>query len=307
MHSGSPASPRQVSEQVAPRLPVAPRSPPSPGIDLPLATRPGRGHGVQALRWGDDGRGHSFIFPTPQGCRGAVAVPKNAVKAQAALQARRCLGTGAKDGLGRGVETNLQQAGAGDSRGKAACTPGPALRSRGGTAGKPGALPQLPAAAAAGGEKVVGDRGAAGWGWGCRGGGKSSCTEKVCRMAGKRQRLSQQVMPSQKQGLKTLGEPAGPSPSCWGTDTSIHHGTESAGRTQALLHLIHSCPITAFGGMDQIWVFFSKIFPTNPNPNSSGVLLVRAPDFCSCPELPPHKGVSQRLSSCHEGFGDCFV
>lgn len=166
MCGGSPASPRQGSEQAAPRLLVAPHSPPSPGIDLPLATRPGRGHGVQALRWGDDGRGHSFIFPTPQGCRGAVAVPKNAVKAQAALQARRCLGTGVKDGLGRCVETNLQQAGAGDSRGKAACTPGPALRSRGGTAGKPGALPQLPAAAAAGGEKVVGDRRAAWWGVG---------------------------------------------------------------------------------------------------------------------------------------------
>lgn len=63
------------------------------------------------------------------------------------------------------METNLQQAGASDSWGKAACTPGLALWRRGGTAGEPrSALPQLPAAAAAGGGKVVGDGGAAGVG-----------------------------------------------------------------------------------------------------------------------------------------------
>lgn len=90
-------------------------------------------------------------------------------------------------------------------------------------------------------------------------------------------------MPRQKWGLKTH-RACRPFPILLGNG-HLHtprHGVCWPYPGRALFHFIRYCPVTDKS------VFFSKTFPTKPNPNSSGVLLVRVPDFCSCPELPPH-------------------
>lgn len=173
------------------------------------------------------------------------------------------------------METNLQQAGASDSWGKAACTPGLALWRRGGTAGKPrSALPQLPAAAAAGGGKLRVMEELPGWG-----------------VRRRKIQLHRQGLPDGRNLLVRLPAsdalteigfenaqslPALPCPAGEWTPPYTTLWSLLAIPRAGFVSLNTQLPRNSLRGHGPNLVFFQETFQTNPNPNSSGVLLVSA-------------------------------
>ena len=162
-----------------------------------------------------------------------------------------------EDGLGGGVEAAPQRAAAGDPRGRLPARRDRPFRAQGMQGANLAQPSQLPADAAAGGEKAAGDGGAAG---GLRR-RKIQLHGEGFRMAGICWCLSQQVKPRQKQGLKTHGAHrpfsvlpgSGPPRTprcgvCW-----LYPGLALARRRL-------DCPVTAFGGTDQTW-FIQRNLP----------------------------------------------